>query len=422
MSTPQLVAATTAMVAGKRRRTRSPCAKGVNNFTAGDSSVNVEDDSDSDNSSSSEKSRDRLELIRAQRRQAFSTENTPRTLCRTSYRFHVEEAAPMILIPYSKFREHGSIPRSSDRASLDMMSYDQLLISGKRPFSLVVFVSHRWLNPSLDASKMHPDKATGDKFKTIVKGMDSLLKGLCMAAEGVGKAKEIKKKKNIEQEEEEEGNQAAGKVVDEVYLWIDFCCIEQDDYPQLCAGVRSLAAYIERCDLVFTPYNEDCFDGVIDEATVEFQRQAAAVGSVRNSSCATSATHSSSTTHSSTTPTATSTTTDTATATTTSTTTSVSGAGAGTGAGGGSFTTQGGGLTLFTSHRTLTQYMSRGWCRLELFMASQCPLPPEGFGYFQAMGVYTRPDRPHVFFGDNEIKYEHLPEVRRSQHIIMYYE
>ena len=44
-------------------------------------------------------------------------------------------------------------------------------------------------------------------------------------------------------------------------------------------------------------------------------------------------------------------------------------------------------------------------------MGSQCPLPAGGFDYFHRLGVHTRKDRPHVFFGDVQAKNGQLPEA-----------
>jgi hypothetical protein len=68
-------------------------------------------------------------------------------------------------------------------------------------------------------------------------------------------------------------------------------------------------------------------------------------------------------------------------------------------------------LAMFNQFRTLSQYMSRGWCRLEVFMGSQCPLPPDGFNYFRRMNIQSRSDRPHIFYGDMQIRNGHLPET-----------
>ena len=120
--------------------------------------------------------------------------------------FNIEPTAPMVLIPYSSFVSFGAIPRSSDRDSLKVTCYNELIDRDKREGSLIAFISHRWLNPTLNPKDMHPDR-DNIKYRTIVEGFNRLLSGL-----------------HID--------------VRDVYLWIDFCCIDQDDPSVLGAGVR----------------------------------------------------------------------------------------------------------------------------------------------------------------------------------------
>jgi hypothetical protein len=40
------------------------------------------------------------------------------------------------------------------------------------------------------------------------------------------------------------------------FLWVDFCCIEQDDKNRLLAGVKSLIGYISLCDALLIPSPE----------------------------------------------------------------------------------------------------------------------------------------------------------------------
>jgi len=228
--------------------------------------------------------------------------------------FAIDPLAPMLLVPLENFSQLGRIPRSSDRDQVGVVPLSELIESGRRSRSLLAFISHRWLNPSNDPKTMHPDVETNDKYKVIVEGLSRLLAGL--------------------------------DDVDEVFLWVDFCCIEQDDLEVLGAGIRSLPAYIEQCDVLFTPYNEDLFDGAMDRFTEEFIQ----------------------------------------------------------GAGDQAF-------GLFRKYKTLSQYVSRGWCRLEMFLGTNCPMPESGFNYFDAVGVASRSDRPHLLFGDHQAVRTELPEV-----------
>jgi hypothetical protein len=67
-------------------------------------------------------------------------------------------------------------------------------------------------------------------------------------------------------------------------------------------------------------------------------------------------------------------------------------------------------LTMFSKYASLAEYMSRGWCRLEVFMAANSKMPPHGYNYFRRTAV-ARTDRPHFFFGDFELPRNVLPEV-----------
>ena len=147
--------------------------------------------------------RQRLDIVLHERPLALDTRITPGNATST---FNVDSLAPMILIPFTEFARFGCIPRSSDRASLSMVMYEDLVSTGRRKNSMVVFISHRWLNPTLDPRDMHPDRG-GVKYQTIVEGMNRLIAGLQVD-------------------------------IGSVCLWIDFCCIEQDIKEVLGAGVR----------------------------------------------------------------------------------------------------------------------------------------------------------------------------------------
>ncbi len=100
----------------------------------------------------------------------------------------------------------------------------------------LVFISHRWLRPWHTreecerhghewAEMPHPDDAAGSKHRLICASIPKL------ACE-------------------------MGWEVSDVYLWLDFCGIEQDDPGLLLAGVESLLAYISVCDCLLIPSPE----------------------------------------------------------------------------------------------------------------------------------------------------------------------
>jgi hypothetical protein len=148
---------------------------------------------------SDRRKKQRIETVQEERPHFINDKLTPTV-------FEVDPEAPMILVPFDSFVSFGSIPRSSDRASLNVTYYDELVNTGVRSECLVAFISHRWLNPTMNAKDMHPDRGNA-KYRTLVDGFSRLLSGLHIAR----------------------GN---------VFLWIDFCCIEQDKIDVLAAGVR----------------------------------------------------------------------------------------------------------------------------------------------------------------------------------------
>mmetsp|Transcript_18682 Transcript_18682/g.24658 ORF Transcript_18682/g.24658 Transcript_18682/m.24658 type:complete len:540 (-) Transcript_18682:350-1969(-) len=126
------------------------------------------------------------------------------------------ERAEMVVVPYSVFKSHGSIPRSNANLGIPYAS-----LGNKRRKCFIVFVSHRWLQGQMNPP--HPDK-DNKKFELICEIFEKMAKGL---------AKEI-----------------------ELYIWIDFACIDQDDPELKMKGVNSLPSYIERCDALLTPYTD----------------------------------------------------------------------------------------------------------------------------------------------------------------------
>lgn len=219
---------------------------------------------------------------------------------------------PMVLVPLASFRDLGHIPRSNEADRIGVVEYEADVVNkGIRSESMIVFISHRWLSPSNDAKSAHPDRENA-KYDIIVEGLERLLKGLDLK---------------------------------HVFVWIDFCCIDQDDPERKSRGVSSLSGYIERSDVLLTPYTEKFANGSAEISTGKMSAD------LRRD------------------------------------------------------------LGLFTKFKSLSEYVSRGWCRLEMFLASNCPLPEGGLQYFERLGISTRNDRPHLLFGDHQIPRGQLPEV-----------
>ena len=94
-------------------------------------------------------------------------------------------AVPMRVIPALVLKAHGRIPRSSDRCT----------VTGT-PGMFIVFVSHRWWKSTLDVKEAHPDDEKGTKFGLVWRGLEKI-------------------------------SEAHGVPIEEIYLWVDFACINQ---------------------------------------------------------------------------------------------------------------------------------------------------------------------------------------------------
>ena len=129
----------------------------------------------------------------------------------------------MRVLQFTALEAFGSIPRRSVHApEADLSKGVDALSSEDR----VLFFSHRWLTPMATPERAaSPDDAHGTKFRQIV----AAVKTWC-----------------------------AQHSVDEehAYVWIDFCCIEQDDLEELIRGVNSLGLYVCSCDSFITIRHE----------------------------------------------------------------------------------------------------------------------------------------------------------------------
>ncbi len=127
--------------------------------------------------------------------------------------------APMRVVEFQVFKEFGKLPRSSDKKTVDL--------SAVPGYVKLVFISHHWLLPHKDPKIAHPDDAAGSKHALICAGIEKLAENF------------EKKDWSIER----------------VYLWLDFCCVEQDDPDLLREGVALLRGYTI-CDAVLIPSPE----------------------------------------------------------------------------------------------------------------------------------------------------------------------
>jgi hypothetical protein len=141
----------------------------------------------------------------------------------------ISEDAPMHVVSFQTFKLHGELPRSSDHLTQPVS-----LLPGE---AKIIFISHRWLRPWHTqheceeqghpwAGMAHPDDQAGSKHALICAAIQKL------------------------------AEQKAWNLDTQVFLWLDFCCVEQDDSHLLLEGVKSLRGYISICDAVLVPSTE----------------------------------------------------------------------------------------------------------------------------------------------------------------------
>ena len=115
----------------------------------------------------------------------------------------------MVVVPLSTFRSEGRIPRRS----IFNQTHHHVEVSKLKPDDKVLFFSQRWLTPSPRATASPDDAPGGTKYKQLMK-----------ACEAYCKAKGVRE--------------------ENIYLWLDFSSIDQDDEDGLVRGVNSLALYV----------------------------------------------------------------------------------------------------------------------------------------------------------------------------------
>jgi len=130
----------------------------------------------------------------------------------------------MVVVPFPAFLAAGKIPRRSvnDEAHAHV-SVDEVGPDGK-----VLFFSQRWLTPCGDPAS--PDDADGTKYKSVVSSAKAWA-----ALNG-----------DVPEEQ--------------MFVWIDYACVDQDDVPELTRGVNSLGLYVCSTDAFITIEHESYFD------------------------------------------------------------------------------------------------------------------------------------------------------------------
>lgn len=131
----------------------------------------------------------------------------------------------ILFINYNDLVKFTQLPRYPDNANIcvDVNTID-------RSNSMLVYVSHNWLRSGSNASgwmtKQHPDNLKHDKHQLIVKGIEKLK----LLAPGMK----------------------------DCYVWIDYCCINQNVDPAL--ELIQLDKIITACDVLLTPIVDDEWD------------------------------------------------------------------------------------------------------------------------------------------------------------------
>lgn len=119
----------------------------------------------------------------------------------------------MFVLPAGVFLKHGRIPRSSDKLAVAVQDVPALLQSPPRKF--VIFVSHRWL------TRKDPD----DEHRTKYRRLSEALRAMPSRWHGYS--------------------------LRDLYLWIDFACVDQDNRILKLVNIDNLPIYVACSDSVF---------------------------------------------------------------------------------------------------------------------------------------------------------------------------
>lgn len=124
----------------------------------------------------------------------------------------------MVVIPYDRFKSHGSIPRSPDinfTVTIETLSCEDK----------IVFISHRWLGKI----KSNPDDSLNSKYQIILDAVDKYCSRHILAHR-------------------------------QCYLWIDFSCIDQNNRAKKGRAVYMIPFYILCCDAIITLDHPEYWD------------------------------------------------------------------------------------------------------------------------------------------------------------------
>ena len=116
--------------------------------------------------------------------------------------------AQMQVVPLAAFDEHKSVPRRSFKGKVPQL---HMSVASLPENARILFFSQRWLR------KDHPDDEKGSKHGGV-----AVAARAWAALEGVDES--------------------------DVYVWFDFCSVEQDDFTEMVACINALGLYIACCD------------------------------------------------------------------------------------------------------------------------------------------------------------------------------
>ena len=135
--------------------------------------------------------------------------------------------ANMYLIKYEDLRDWGYLP-SWEEAKDALISLESLPEASNQDSSscnTVIFVSHRWHRPEI----LHPDDSELTKYRMIMNACLELLQ------------------------------EATKEEVEGLYLWIDYCCIDQGNPDTKQRSIQSLPFYILMADIFLGIHHEEYF-------------------------------------------------------------------------------------------------------------------------------------------------------------------
>mmetsp|Transcript_3301 Transcript_3301/g.4647 ORF Transcript_3301/g.4647 Transcript_3301/m.4647 type:complete len:625 (+) Transcript_3301:335-2209(+) len=211
-----------------------------------------------------------------------------------------EQFYQMKLIRKEDFEAAGHIPRSNEQVTFISL---EDLGEERRKKCFIIFVSHRWW--AGETSEPHPDVPESIKFNILVKSFN-------------------------------QAQSLLGKEV-QIYIWIDFFCIDQDDKDQQVLGIKSLVFYVAASDCLLTPFSDEIY---------EARPMPPFSGPLDN------------------------------------------------------FWSDGWTKMFKSLSNGDKEYFGRAWCRLEIFLGSNAPLPKFGYNFFLQQNI-QRDGRPHFLAGDD---------------------